>query len=168
MIYQEKNVKNEEVVLPSNLKTITERIIDNFKEDDVAGSYLNLNTKKPEEIINSFNDEFRKIKFDKKLELIYKILEKENSMFRPRTRMQKSIIIFLSVQLAFLAMLISARFVAKRFGVYNDEIFIKILNFLMFYITAIIAEFITMVFFIVKYLFNNKLIDVIKKWVDKL
>ena len=66
MIYQEKNVKNEEVVLPSNLKTITERIIDNFKEDDVAGSYLNLNTKKPEEIINSFNDEFRKIKFDKK------------------------------------------------------------------------------------------------------
>lgn len=90
-------------------------------------------------------------------------------MYEPRKKMRGNIQIFLVCQLVFLAILISLIFISKgRFGSFNDKIFLEILNFLKFYITVIIAEFIAMIFFIVKYLFNTKLIDVVKSWVDKL
>lgn len=106
---------------------------------------------------------------DVKVKLIYYILKKEEEMYDPRQKMRRNIQIFLVCQLVFLAILISLTFISKGwFGSFNDKMFLEILNFLKFYITVIIAEFIAMIFFIVKYLFNTKLIDIVKSWVDKL
>lgn len=155
--------------LPEDLKNITENKIKISKKTDSSPYYLKSDTKDKNEVVKNFNNQFRKEKFDKKLELIYKVLEKENDMAEPRNKMQTRIIIFLACQLIFLALLIAGLFVAKGyFGSFSDKLFVEILTFLKFYITAIIGEFIAMIFFIVKYLFNNKLIDVIKNWVDKL
>ena len=79
--------------------------------------------------------------------------------------MRNVIIIFLFSQLLFLALLMVSLLISKgTFGSFNDKVFLELIDFLKFYITVIVVEFVAMIFFIVKYIYNNKLIDVLEKW----
>lgn len=48
----------------------------------------------------------------------------------------------------------------------NDTIK-SVFNFLQYYITAVVAEFLTMLFFIVKYVFDKSIVDLTGKLLDK-
>lgn len=118
-----------------------------------------------DELIKEQNQELAAKKLFIKETLIFDILKKEGEKAPERERMRNIIIIFLFSQLLFLALLIVSLLISKgTFGSFNDRVFLELIDFLKFYITVIVAEFVAMIFFIVKYIYDNKLIDVLEKW----
>lgn len=82
------------------------------------------------------------------------------------------IIVILSVQIAIFLLVITIFTIAYCFdlNIFKDitiEQLEHLLNFLKYFITAIIAEFIAMLFFIVKFVFDKSIVDLITQLFDK-
>lgn len=132
-------------------------------DDEV--SFSENNVENQDKLIKEQNQELATKKLFIKETLIFDILKKEGEKAPERERMRNVIIIFLFSQLLFLALLMVSLLISKgTFGSFNDKVFLELIDFLKFYITVIVAEFVAMIFFIVKYIYNNKLIDVLEKW----
>lgn len=128
-------------------------------------SFSENNVENQDKLIKEQNQELATKKLFIKETLIFDILKKEGEKAPERERMRNVIIIFLFSQLLFLALLMVSLLISKgTFGSFNDKVFLELIDFLKFYITVIVAEFVAMIFFIVKYIYNNKLIDVLEKW----
>lgn len=128
-------------------------------------SFSENNVENQDKLIKEQNQELATKKLFIKETLIFDILKKEGEKAPERERMRNVIIIFLFSQLLFLALLMVSLLISKGiFGSFNDKVFLELIDFLKFYITVIVAEFVAMIFFIVKYIYNNKLIDVLEKW----
>lgn len=166
---------DNDIEVPSLDETTIQGALNRAKKNKNIKLNINSNKNKyvdektADEKVNEKNDDMRDKVFTVKEQLIYDILRKETERDEPRKDIKEKVIILLGLQLLFLALIVIGVLISKgMFGSFSDTVFLEILEFLKFLIASIIVEFIAMIFFIVRYLYDNKLIDVLEKWFEKL
>lgn len=96
--------------------------------------------------------------------------ENETQKRQFKEKLMKYIQIVLIIQLIVVGVSFLAIIVSVCFGV-SHKVFVdnlgSILNFLQYYITAIIVEFIAMLFFIVKFVFDKSIVELLSNTIDK-
>lgn len=139
------NLNHEDVPNVSNMSMDAVRA-NILKEDHAAINQLMLTTLSPQ----LSNNEAQKREFKEKLMKYIQIV---------------LIIQLIVVGVAFLAIIISVCLgVSHKVFIDNLD---SILNFLQYYITAIIVEFIAMLFFIVKFVFDKSIVELLSNTIDK-
>ncbi len=102
-------------------------------------------------------------------QLIDNVVKQETDLFKPRSETKDIIFSFLKWELVFFSIFVLfVLSVHGFFSIFTEAEFFKLIDVMMFFTTTIIAEFIAMIFFIVKYLFNTRLVDVLEKWFKEI